>query len=95
MISDGTFRRWGHWPYFQITDKNSEFLSRISREIMKAFWWIGVLSGKNISCKLVECNISVGSKPQLLYLFMRENIDDFFYDAETVKSFRFRTFWLK
>jgi hypothetical protein len=26
---------------------------------------------------------------------MRKNIDDFFDDAETVKSFRFRTFWLK
>jgi hypothetical protein len=26
---------------------------------------------------------------------MRENIDDFFDDAETVKSFKFRTFCLK
>jgi hypothetical protein len=28
------------------------------------------------------------------YLFMRENIDDFFDDVETVKPLRFRTFWL-
>jgi hypothetical protein len=26
---------------------------------------------------------------------MRENTDDFFDDAETVKSFRFETVWLK
>jgi hypothetical protein len=29
------------------------------------------------------------------YLFMRKNIDNFFDDAETVKSFRFRSLWLK
>jgi hypothetical protein len=34
MISDGTFRKWGHWPYFQITDQNSELLSKILRKIM-------------------------------------------------------------
>jgi hypothetical protein len=28
-------------------------------------------------------------------LFMSKNIDDFFDDTETGKSFRFRTFWLK
>jgi hypothetical protein len=28
-------------------------------------------------------------------LFIRKYVDDFFNDAETVKSFRFRTFWLK
>jgi hypothetical protein len=34
MILDGTFRKWGHSPYFQMIDQNSEFLSKISSKIM-------------------------------------------------------------
>jgi hypothetical protein len=34
MLSDATFRKLGYWPYFQITDQNSEFLAKISSEIM-------------------------------------------------------------
>jgi hypothetical protein len=33
MISGRTFRKWGQWPYFQITDPNSEYLRKISRKI--------------------------------------------------------------
>jgi hypothetical protein len=31
-----------NWPYFQITDQNSEFLCKISRKIMKTFRRTGV-----------------------------------------------------
>jgi hypothetical protein len=26
-------RKWGHWPYFQITDQNSEKLCRLFEEL--------------------------------------------------------------
>jgi hypothetical protein len=60
---------------------------------------------KNISSKLVECNIWISFKPQLLVSLniwseipiyeKKKNIDDFFDDAKSVTLFRFRGFWLK
>jgi hypothetical protein len=46
MILDGTFRKWGHWPYFQITDQNIEFLGKVLHKIINIFLWIGILSGQ-------------------------------------------------
>jgi hypothetical protein len=45
MILNGTFIKWGDWPYFQISDQNCEFLLKISRKKHKDFMSIGILFG--------------------------------------------------
>jgi hypothetical protein len=35
MISDGIFKTLGYWPYFQITDQDSEFFMQNLDEIAK------------------------------------------------------------
>jgi hypothetical protein len=49
MISDRTFKKWGNWPYFQITNQSqTNFRDNL---LNRSFVW------KNVLRKLVECNI--------------------------------------
>jgi hypothetical protein len=37
MISVGTIKKRGYWPYFQITDQYSEFLYKFRENLFKVF----------------------------------------------------------
>jgi hypothetical protein len=69
MVSDGTFKKSGVIGYiFKLLTKIVNFYAKFRGNLFRLFFFLKNQSSikKNKSKKLVECNISIGSRTQLL-----------------------------